>query len=179
MKIKRCLVVFVVLGALGPGVDWAQAIVASGSRSAQQSRAHRTVPAARREQQTPTKRKSGTARLQVPLPALKPSHQVGNTRGSAVTATPNADSAAAHSLAPAPLAISKPPFGAGATPSKQAMTTPHFNPRYSPTGNHSAGLSGGAGRGRPSAPVVVGGPARYDARNGAVIDGTAMRRKPF
>lgn len=180
MKSNRFLLVFLVLGALGPGIDWAEAVAASGPTSARHAPAHRTVPAGRREQQSPQKRRPGTARQQAQPLASKPTLGMRSNRGGAARATPTADSGAAHALAPAPLAMSKTPFAAGPPPGKQAITTPHFTPRYFPSGYRPPGLSGSAGRGgHSSAPVVIGGPARYDARNGAVIDGNAMRHKPL
>jgi hypothetical protein len=170
MKIGPSLLVVLALGALTPCVDWAAAIVASGPKSGQQATAHRTLPAGRREQQSPQKSKLVTAHPPGQFAASKSSLNVRNSLGRAIAAMPKADSEKGNAFAPAHGAVSELPF---------AATARHFTPSYNPRGNNSAGVSASAGGRHSSMPVAIGGPAKYDARNGAVIDGTAMRRKPL
>src|SRR5580658_7905418 len=55
------------------------------------------------------------------------------------------------------------------------MAVPHF--KATPARNSVVGLSGN-GIGRPTSPkAVVGGPAVYDAKKAAVVNGSLMRRK--
>jgi hypothetical protein len=49
--------------------------------------------------------------------------------------------------------------------------------RGAPQPSAAAGVSGNAVGRHTSSSAVVGGPAKYDAKKGAVINGTAMRRK--
>lgn len=184
MTIERCLLVILVLSALAPVVGWAD--VAEIARNREQAAEDQRAPANTRGQHAAPKRTPVKARPQPRNDAAAPSSARGSRRGRAATAAPTAVATApsnAVSVAPvsvagtaAPAASAAAPAAAGGTQNPHAAVTRHFTPN-APGALNLTGVTGNTAARRASVPEVVGGPAKYDAKKGAIVSGTVARQK--
>ena len=184
MMIERCLLIILVLGALAPGLCWPE--VAETAKNREHAAENRKEPEDLREEHVGPKRSAGKAHRQPQKDASTPHPRPrGYRRSRADVAVPTATAAARSSAAAAaptagiaaPRVGAPPPVAAaGGTQTPQAAVTPHFMPS-SPRASNLTGAAGNTAARRASVPEVVGGPAKYDAKKGAVISGTVARQK--
>jgi hypothetical protein len=109
-------------------------------------------------------------------PVYGPRRPTATADATAFTQTPKIGPASVGTVSTMAGSVGAPP-GTSLTRSQRAPTTVRFAPNF-PRPSTPAGVSGDVvGRHSPVS-GVVGGPAEYDARKGAVINGTGAKR-PF
>jgi hypothetical protein len=152
-KIERALLV-VVLAMFVPGFGHTETTVVDAAKSGRQAAptheprtGQHAKPAPQSDKRAPGKSGRFDARLPMPI-ATNPSPRAGSRRSHAVTTTRNPHAA------PVPQFTSNP---------VKATNT--------------SGVSGNTVARRATVPAAIGGPAKYDAKHGAVIGGTVTGRK--
>jgi hypothetical protein len=153
MKIERALLV-VVVATFVPGFGHTETAVVDAAKSGRQAapthepRAEAHVnPAPQSGKRAPGKSGRFDARLPMPI-ATNASPRAGTRRSHAVTTTRNPHAAAIPQFTSNPVSAT-----------------------------NVSGVSGNTVARRATVPAVVGGPAMYDAKHGAVIGGTVTGRK--
>ena len=121
-----------------------------------------------------------------PAPRLARPRSPPLPRTAGPNAKPATRTAAAHPLtttrAPGPLALSAPPMGGPHAPPLSRRSTPRAAAAKATTRLTPKPLAAGAPlhaalRAADSPPGTLGGPARFDAKHGGVIQGTGMKHR--
>jgi hypothetical protein len=188
----ECVLLVAVLGMFVPGFGHAETTGADAVKSGRQAEpAHaarakpHAKPAPPSGQAAPRKTGRVDARPPTPIGVAHASPRAGTRRGPAVTTTPttrpvmtNAGPATRPVMTNAGPAVST---TAAAMQNLRAVTVPNVTTNSRGAANVGGasgnGASGNTTGRRPSGAAVIGGPARYDAKHGAVIGGTVTGRK--
>lgn len=151
----RCLLGIIVVVALAPGVSWGGPTAVDPANGAGQGE-YRAQDAPRQHSRVAARPMAhGSVRASPRRTVYRP--------GSVVTMAPVVSTAAL-------------PSGGLPKQPQRAMTVPHFTPNAS-SPNAVSGVSGNAVGRHTTGSAAIGGPATYDARKGALINGTTVRRR--
>jgi hypothetical protein len=171
----ECALLVAVLGMFIPGFAHAETSAADAVKSGQQAAPPRAAPAKPHAQPAPPSgkgapRKTGSvdARPKTRISAANASPRAGTRLSRAVTTTP---STRAVMTKAGPAAMTARP-----TQNLRAVTVRHAATSSRGATNVSGTSGNTLGRRAPST-AVIGGPAKYDAKHGAVISGTVTGRK--
>jgi hypothetical protein len=180
MKLQFHLFCMLALGSLAPGAGWADPVVAGSAGGA----SHLTGATDPHAPPRPQKHNDANAHPQLhdhasaASAAVRPQQRQGFApAANARFPTPVAASSVLRGLSGGPGTILTAPRVSATLPAQHVVAVRQLTPSYLRRGN-AAGLSGGAVRRSASVPVMLGGPAPYRAKDGAMIGGTVLHSRP-